>query len=178
MRILSLLASLAGMALALAGPAAAGERLLGLGGSTLTTSTIDPYAFSLNNAPGGTGPLGALILKDPRFRNVLAPCDDPNVLGRISTEFAEKESWYWNSPLRLVGFDRIRATAVDPWGRNNIPRLYCVAKVLVNDGRERTINYNVIEDQSLSGYSFGVEWCVQGLDRGWSFAPNCRMARP
>jgi hypothetical protein len=26
--------------------------------------------------------------------------------------------------------------------------------------------------------TWGVEWCVVGLDRNWAYNPACKMARP
>jgi hypothetical protein len=26
--------------------------------------------------------------------------------------------------------------------------------------------------------TWGVEWCVVGLDRNWAYNPRCKMARP
>jgi len=44
--------------------------------------------------------------------------------------------------------------------------------------RRHTVWYSIIEDGGFLGASWGVEWCVDGLDRSWTYAPNCRMARP
>jgi hypothetical protein len=30
----------------------------------------------------------------------------------------------------------------------------------------------------MYGASWGVEWCIVGLDRNWSYNPACKMARP
>ena len=30
----------------------------------------------------------------------------------------------------------------------------------------------------MIGSSWGVEWCVVGLDRNWAYNPACKMARP
>ena len=30
----------------------------------------------------------------------------------------------------------------------------------------------------MIGAYWGVEWCVVGLDRNWSYNPACKMARP
>jgi hypothetical protein len=30
----------------------------------------------------------------------------------------------------------------------------------------------------MIGASWGVEWCVVGLDRDWAYNPRCKMARP
>ena len=41
-----------------------------------------------------------------------------------------------------------------------------------------TVWYSIIEDGGFLGASWGVDFCVEGFDRSWTYAPNCRMARP
>ena len=33
-------------------------------------------------------------------------------------------------------------------------------------------------DTGMIAASWGVEWCVVGLDRDWAYNPRCKMARP
>ena len=49
---------------------------------------------------------------------------------------------------------------------------------LVSDTRARRIHYWIGEDLGMIGASWGVEWCVVGLDRNWAYNPGCRMAQP
>jgi len=49
---------------------------------------------------------------------------------------------------------------------------------VVSDGRKRQIHYSITETGSWLGVSWGVEWCLVGLDRNWAYNPACRMARP
>lgn len=65
-----------------------------------------------------------------------------------------------------------------PWGLDFIPRRYCTGKVITSDGMRRRIDYSVREDLAIIGSNWGVEWCVQGLDRNWAYQPDCKMARP
>lgn len=44
--------------------------------------------------------------------------------------------------------------------------------------RYHTVWYSIIEDGGFLGASWGVDFCVEGFDRSWTYAPNCRMARP
>ena len=30
----------------------------------------------------------------------------------------------------------------------------------------------------MIGASWGVEWCVAGIDRNWAYNPTCRLAQP
>ena len=38
--------------------------------------------------------------------------------------------------------------------------------------------YSITEDAGMLGVSYGVEFCVVGLDREWSYQPDCRRAQP
>ena len=151
----------------------------GQNGSTYTTGRVpgDSSASAADDLRM-RGPAGVLFFRDPRFQNRLLPCDDPAALERIRDTFAEKEERFWNSTLGIRGFDRVRLVSTNPWGQNNIPRRFCSARAHLSDGRVRTVDYAILEDQSIIGATWGVEWCVHGLDRGRSFDPACRMARP
>ena len=173
---------------ALAGVPAAGAQTLafndggprGLAGSTYSTSRVPGAAY-----PGAVeddlrmrGPVGVVLFRDPRFQNRLLPCDEPAALERIQETFAEKEARFWHSSLGIRGFDRVRLVVSNSHGQNLIPRRYCTARAHLSDGRVRTVSYAILEEQGMIGATWGVEWCVHGLDRGRSFDPACRMARP
>jgi hypothetical protein len=108
----------------------------------------------------------------------LPQCEDGWALGRIRLFFVEKEARFWGSPLAIEGFSDVREVAYRPWGVGKLPRRYCQAVAHVNDGKPRTIYYSIIEHGGFAGFGTGVEWCVKGLDRDWTYAPDCRMARP
>ena len=112
------------------------------------------------------------------YSSDLPLCGDPSVLARISTNFAEKEAKFWNSALTLVEYQRITPTAYRPWGTDLIPRRFCSATATTSDGRHHRVDYSVREDQGFLGNDWGVEFCVQGLDRNSAYSPACRMARP
>ena len=117
-----------------------------------------------------------IYLSGPRYDNVVPPCE--TALDTIASRFAEKEGRYWNSPLQILGFERVRQTAYSPWARGTIPRRFCQATALVSDGRKRVVSYWIGEDTGPIGATWGVEWCVAGLDRNWAYNPRCKMARP
>lgn len=114
----------------------------------------------------------------PRYEAAVPLCEDPWVLGKIQSRFSAKETRYWQSALQIVGFEHLRETAFRPWREGTIPRRFCSASALVSDGRKRKIYYSVIEDSGMIGATWGVEWCVVGLDRNWAYNPGCRAARP
>jgi hypothetical protein len=115
-------------------------------------------------------------LSGPNYDGALPPCEA--ALGRIAARFGEKESRFWNSDLQILDFERVRETAYRPWAAGTIPRRFCSAVALVSDGRKHAVNYWIGEDTGMIGASWGVEWCVVGLDRDWAYNPRCKMARP
>ena len=115
-------------------------------------------------------------LSGPNYDGVLPRCEA--ALGRIAARFGEKESRFWNSDLQILDFERVRETAYRPWAAGTIPRRFCSAVALVSDGRKHAVNYWIGEDTGMIGASWGVEWCVVGLDRDWAYNPRCKMARP
>ena len=98
--------------------------------------------------------------------------------GTITSQFQEKESNFWNSPLQIVAFGNIHEVAFRPWQSDNIPRRFCSAVAVVSDGTRHPVHYWIGEDTGFAGATWGVEWCVTGLDRNWAYNPACRMARP
>ena len=118
------------------------------------------------------------FLSGPRYEGVMPPCDYPDALIKISSRFNERENNFWNTNLKIVAFERIRETAYRPWAANTIPRRFCSGLVEVSDGSKRAIHYSIAEDTGIIGSTWGVEWCVVGLDRDWAYNPACQMARP
>ena len=112
----------------------------------------------------------------PRYDAVVPACDYG--LGVIASRFATKEGRFWNSALTIQGFENVRQVAFHPWANDTIPRRFCTATAIVSDGRKRRVNYQIGEDTGFVGATWGVEWCVVGLDRNLAYNPACKMARP
>lgn len=112
------------------------------------------------------------------YAGVLPACADPFVLAQISRDFSDRESAYWASDLSIAAWVHVREVGYRNNGEAYIPRRYCSALAEFNDGRRRRVGYDLGEDLGFSGVGWGVEWCVVGLDRDLSFAPNCKMTRP
>ena len=114
----------------------------------------------------------------PRYDHYVPLCDERGPLDKIVERFGTKEGRFWNSSLKIVGFESIREIAWEPWQSDTIPRRFCTASVLISDGKRHVINYSIIEDGGMIGFGYGIEWCVVGLDRNWAYNPACRWARP
>lgn len=117
-------------------------------------------------------------LSGPRYSARVPLCEDSGPLREIRINFGRKEGRFWNSELEIVDFENVREIAFRPWVDAAIPRRFCKAVVLVSDGVRRPVFYSIIEDGGIIGMTYGVEWCVVGLDRNWAFNPACKMARP
>ena len=119
-------------------------------------------------------------LSGPKYDNVAPFCENPEVLGTIQARFAQKEREFWQSKLKIVGFEKIHETSANPWrgAPDSIPRRYCSGIALISDARPRPIYYWIGEDTGWLGGDWGIEWCVVGLDRNWAYNPGCRMTRP
>jgi hypothetical protein len=123
----------------------------------------------------------------------VAKCGDAKVLERIQSRFALRESRDWKTDLTLGTIDHIRETGFRSNGRDFIPRRYCTARAQLSTGKRVTLSYSISEDGGISGWqgnalfglvkfatpgSFHLEWCIQGLDRHRTYAPDCVMTRP
>ena len=117
-------------------------------------------------------------MSGPRYHGQLPACDSGPALSRIQSRFLQKEFRFWTSGLTIQGFDDVRETGFRPWSSDTIPRRFCTARALLSDGIWRPVHYLIGEDFGIIGASWGVEWCVVGLDRNWANNPGCRMTRP
>jgi hypothetical protein len=141
-------------------------------------------AFSAPSGAQAANPLELNFwLSGPRYDGQMGECWQ--ALHAVSAQFAQKESTYWNSDLRITGFADVREVAFRPWESPNgaygaIPRRFCTASAMISDGHPRQVHYSIIEDGGFAGtgFSSGVQWCVTGLDRNWAYGRNCRAARP
>lgn len=107
----------------------------------------------------------------------LPACEDPAVLSQITSWFDSRESKFWG-PLRTVTYDRIGQIGFRTNGADFIPRRYCTGRIALNDGSLHRVDYSIRENLGLFGLTWNVNWCVSGLDRHRSYAPDCQMARP
>jgi hypothetical protein len=112
------------------------------------------------------------------FNGNLPACEDGGVISTVSARFAAREARYWNSSLSIVNIDYPRQTAFRTNGLDVVPRRYCTAVVTTSDLKRRKLDYAIIEGDGFLGLSWGVEYCVGGLDRSYAYAPYCKMVRP
>lgn len=146
-------------------------------------------------------------LSGPNYSGNVPACDTPAALSDIQSRFSQTESRFWNSSLKIDSIQHVREIAFRPWGPEYQPRRYCSAEVYVTgtighvsgqpvtsqyvggkigkapsaqkvNAARHTVYYSIIEDGGFIGATWGIEYCVEGFDRSWTYAPNCRMAQP
>lgn len=144
----------------------------------LLASALAASAFALSALPSAAHGIVPAERRYSPFTGQLPACADPSVLARIERRFASREATYWDSRLTILGFERIRHVAERPWGSQYVPRRFCSATALMSDGRKRRVDYFLKEDLGIIGATWGLNWCVHGLDRNFAYAPDCKMARP
>ncbi len=120
------------------------------------------------------------------YSGIMPLCADEAVLNRIQSRFTQRETTYWKSGLTIDGFRDVRQTGLRTAGVDLIPKRYCKARAVMNDGRVRQVAYWIGEDLGMTGWGWGlgrnvgwgVEWCVAGLDHHRAFGPACSAAGP
>jgi hypothetical protein len=117
-------------------------------------------------------------LSGPRYDRIMPACDYPSALDRIISDFHTTQARFWNSQLQIIGIEDIRETAELPWAAQSIPRRFCRGMAVINDGKRRAVYYSIAEDTGMIGVTWGVNFCVVGLDRAFAYGPGCRAARP
>jgi hypothetical protein len=117
-------------------------------------------------------------LSGPLYSAKVPLCEEHEPLKMIQRRFSTKEGKFWNSDLKIVGFEKIQEVSWEPWAPGTIPRRFCRASALISDGVRRPMYYSITEDGGMIGASYGVEFCVVGLDREWSYQPDCLRAKP
>ena len=105
-------------------------------------------------------------------------CDDSWVLSRIQSRFSQKEGYYWNSTLEILSYDKISQYGLRTNGSDYIPRRYCSARATLSDGKTTIATYTIGEKLGMIGVGYGVDYCLSGYDRSWSYGYKCDALRP
>ncbi len=143
------------------------SRYLGYAGLAVLVLTLTASARSLVPAEQRFSP----------YTGNVPACDSGLVLETISDRFGEREATFWHSGLSVTGFDRVMERGFRTNGLDYIPRRYCTARVFTNDNKVRYVTYSIGENLGIIGTGFGVDWCIDGLDRNHLYGASCKVAR-
>ncbi len=124
------------------------------------------------------GPIEKTIyMVGPRYSGYVPTCEYG--LNTIDLSFRDRRKAGSGPPdLQIVSFENVQEDVSQPWIAGTIPRRFCNAVANVSDGLKHKVYYSIGEDTGMIGMTWGVEWCVDGLDRNWAYNPHCKMARP
>lgn len=120
----------------------------------------------------------AFALSLRQYNASLPVCEDPVVLNNIAWNFENKERRFWNSDLKILMFEQVEQVAWRPWGLDYIPRRYCTGTAVVSDGYKHKVNFSIREDLGFIGIGWNADFCVDGFDRNYAYAPHCKQAAP
>jgi hypothetical protein len=147
----------------------------------VTAAVAAVLAGALFASASFAGPMTPAEKRIQPYSGNLPACDDGGVLSKISSRFSARESEFWDSGLEITGYDKVSEIGLRSTGLEFIPRRYCIARVTFNNGKVSTVNYAIAEDAGWLGVPFGgwgVDWCVDGLERNFAHGAGCKTARP
>ena len=142
----------------------------------LTTCAALGLAASVD--PSAARPITPAERRQQPYTGDLPGCADQSLLQRIARHFVQRETEYWSSGLEIIAYDKIYETGFRTNGLDYIPRRYCKASAIMNDGKARQVVYSIGENQGIIGWGPGVEWCIVGLDRNYAWGRSCMAAQP
>jgi len=102
-------------------------------------------------------------------------CHDEKVLEKIIERFNWAEDNTFQRGFYLGNIERVRERVVQT--NSAIPRRYCRGHARLTNGRHPTIYYLIEGGQGFAGNSFGVEFCMSGLDPMREYDGSCRVLR-
>lgn len=105
-------------------------------------------------------------------------CDEDAVLRRITAHFDQAEARYWHTGVRMAQITQARETAFRDWDPKIIATRYCSGTAYLSDGSRYGLVYWLRSEQGFAGVGWGVQFCLVGRDRDYSYAPHCRNLRP
>ena len=145
----------------------------------LIAGTIATLAFCASVEAPQARPMTPAERRHMPLSPDMPACADPGVLSDLSGRFAAREWKYWDSGLSIASFDRVAEIGYRTNGLDYVPRRYCVARAIFSDGSLRKVTYSIASDLGWLGViGYGLQWCVDGLDRNFAYGAECRAARP
>lgn len=122
--------------------------------------------------------LGCALLSGSAAFAGTTDCADSSVLSFIDHRFDYKARRYLQTDLDIIGFDRVSNTHVALRDKTHpIQRVYCHAKVEMNDGYRRDLWYMIESGMGYAGLGERVRFCISGLDPWYVDGRQCRSVR-
>lgn len=104
-------------------------------------------------------------------------CNEPSLEHRIIERYnyAEKKQWHRGYEMSLLS--RMHEHSTQLWYDSMIVRRYCAATAHFSNGSKRQVYFLVEDDAGFAGMTWGITYCVLGLDPWHNHDGNCRTMR-
>jgi hypothetical protein len=124
------------------------------------------------------GVLAGTLLFGGAAKAGMRDCAEPGVLSFIDHRFDYKARRYLQADLDIVGINTVTNTRYAPRDEMHpIERVYCHAKVEMNDGHRRDLWYMIEGGMGYAGLGDRVRFCISGLDPWYADGRQCRSVR-
>lgn len=107
----------------------------------------------------------------------LPSCDSSSVQSAVAGHIASADTLYYGGRT-ITGIDRIAEVAYKADGVSPVARRYCAGVATLSDGSRHSLHYALVEYGSFSGLTWGVDACLDDLDRWRVHDGICRTVRP
>jgi hypothetical protein len=104
-------------------------------------------------------------------------CADRALAGAVIGRFNQTESMYSNGRHTMTAIAGMRQTDFHPMRDDKVARRWCQGTALFADGARRRLVLELGSNTGHLGLTYGLTYCVDGLDRLMAHAPNCRVLR-
>lgn len=108
---------------------------------------------------------------------VFPQCTSPSVEKRIVKVFNKIEKKQWQRGFDLNALTQMHEHRTVQWKDSDILRRYCNATARFSNGRKRQVYYLIESNGGFVGRTWGVTYCVSGLDPWRNNDGNCQTVR-
>ena len=112
-----------------------------------------------------------------KYFNTLPTCSDNKVAKKIKRRFSRADRKLWHKGVKISSINKARERAYNIYPDSQIDQRYCRARAFMSDGKYRPIYFLIERSMGISGFSWGVEYCLKGSDRWHAYGGNCRVLR-
>lgn len=107
----------------------------------------------------------------------LPSCDSSSVQSAVAGHIASADTLYYGGRT-IAGIERIAEVAYKADGVSPVARRYCSGVATLSDGSRHSLHYALVEYGSFTGLTWGVDACLDDLDRWRVHDGICRTVRP
>ncbi|MXN63390.1 cytoplasmic protein [Stappia sp. GBMRC 2046] len=122
-------------------------------------------------------PVEEPVYKEPVTDQRIPNCLNASVQRAVTRRVARAYPGYYDG-RKIANLDGVVETAYQIDNPSPLARRYCEGHATLSDGNIHRVYFKVVERQGFVGVSWGVEACLDGLDRWRVYDGYCRTVRP